>query len=100
MNDFDTAIASADDALFEAFGTDTTVQRGVDAAVPVRVVLTRGVARLGEYGQVVATVTTADFRNSEWQPRRDDVLLLSSGDRAIESITSDDGAVTQAVLYG
>lgn len=100
MNDFDTAAASMDAELFDAFGTDTTVQRGTDAAVPVRVVLTLGVARLGDYGQVVATVTTADFRNSEWQPRRDDVLQLAGGDRAIESITSDDGAVTQAVLYG
>lgn len=100
MSDFDTAMEDMDLALFDAFGTDTTVQRGGDVAVAVRVVLTRGVARLGDYGQVVATVTTADFRNSEWQPQQDDVLHLADRDRTIESITSDDGAVTQVVLYG
>lgn len=100
MNDFDAAIAGADDALFDAFGTDSTVQRGVADVVDVRVVITRGVQRYGEYGQVVGRVTTVDFRNAQWVPRPGDVLHLGEGDRSVQSIEADDGQVTRVVLHG
>lgn len=100
MNDFDTAIAVADDALFEAFGIDATVSRGADPAVDVRVVVTRGVARFGDYGQVVGRVTTVDFRNAQWAPRAGDVLHLPEGDRKVQGLDADDGQVARAVLHG
>jgi hypothetical protein len=100
VSDFDAAIADADDALFEAFGTDATVSRGAEPAVDVRVVVTRGVARYGEYGQVVGRVTTVDFRIAQWLPRPGDVLHLPEGDRKVQGLDADDGRVARAVLHG
>lgn len=96
----DAAFDAMDDTLFDAFGVDGSVVRGVAAPVPVRVVLTRGVERLGEYGQVVARVTTASFRNREWAPRPGDVLTVDARTRAIDDILKDDGYVAEAVLHG
>lgn len=100
MNDFDTAVADMDTTLLDTFGEDATVQRGTDAAVPVRVFVQRGVQKLGEFGQVVARVHTATFQNSQWEPAQGDVLVYSTGTRKIESIDSDDGFMTVAVLHG
>jgi mannose/fructose/N-acetylgalactosamine-specific phosphotransferase system component IIC len=83
---FDAAVADMDASLFEVMGDAATVQRGTGAPVPVRVVVARPVAKLGQYGQVVARVTTALFRNSEWQPEQADVLTLSDGARKVASI--------------
>jgi hypothetical protein len=100
VSDFDAAVADMDASLFEVMGDDATVQRGAGAPVTVRVVVTRGQAKLGEYGQVVARVTTARFRNSEWQPQQGDVLTLIDGVRKVAAIDDDDGYVTTAVLHG
>lgn len=100
MSEADAIFEGMDDDLFVDFGDDATVQRGAAAAVPVRVVLTRGVEKLGDYGQVIARVTTAMFRNREWQPKQGDVLTLASGTRKVDTIDSDDGLVTVAVLHG
>lgn len=100
MSAFDIAVADMDAALFDVMGDDATVQRGVGAPVAVRVVVTRGQEKLGEYGQVVARVTTVLFRNSEWQPLQGDLLTLTDGARKVASIDSDDGYVTTAVLHG
>lgn len=100
MSAFDAAIAEMDATLFEVFGEDATAQRGADAPVAVRVVLTRGVERFGDYGQVVGRVTVADIRNSEWVAKPGDVLHLASGDRTVASIEADDGAVNRVVLHG
>lgn len=89
-----------DATLFEAFAIDASVVRGSDPAVPVRVVIDQGVERLGEYGQVVARVTLASFRNVEWKPQPGDVLTLNGVERAIDDIDSDDGYVSKAVLHG
>ncbi|GAB3755172.1 head-tail joining protein [Lysobacter olei] len=99
MSQADAAFADMDDVLFDEFGEAVTVARGATTA-PVRVVLTRGVERLGDYGQVVARVTTAMFINSEWQPAQGDLLHLATGDRKIESVIDDDGLVTTVVLHG
>jgi hypothetical protein len=96
----DPIFADMDAELFAQFGEAATVQRGADAAVPVTVVLDRGVEKMGDYGQVVARVTTAMFRNVEWVPAQGDVLHLTAGDRKVESIDSDDGMVTTVVLHG
>lgn len=102
MSRFDAAIADMDDVLFDEFGAGdgVTVTRGAAAAVPVRVVLQRGVAKLGDYGQVVARVTTAMFINTEWVPQQGDVLNLADGDRKVDSIGDDDGYATTVVLHG
>jgi hypothetical protein len=100
VSDFDAAVADMDASLFEVMGDVATVQRGAGAPVTVRVVVTRGQARLGEYGQVVARVTTVLFRNSEWQPQQGDQLALADGTRRVASIDADDGYVTTAVLHG
>jgi hypothetical protein len=100
VSDFDAAVADMDVDLFEVMGDDATVQRGAGTPEPVRVVVARNVAKLGEYGQVVARVTTALFRNSEWQPQQGDLLTLTDGARKVASIDADDGYVTTAVLHG
>jgi hypothetical protein len=107
---FDAAVADIDASLFDMMGDDATVQRGAGAPVPVRVVVTRGVAKLGEYGQVVARVTTVLFHQSDltiggvtytgWQPQQGDQLTLTDGTRKVASIDADDGYVTTAVLHG
>lgn len=99
MSRADAAFADMDDVLFDELGEAATVTRGATSA-PVRVVLTRGVERLGDYGQVVARVTTAMFINSEWQPAQGDVLHLVTGDRKVDSVDADDGFVTTVVLHG
>lgn len=86
--------------LLSALGTDATVQRGNDAAVPVRVVVHDGVARVGEYGQVVGRQTLVDFLRSNWQPQRGDLVTIDGTTRKVESIDSDDGIVATAVLHG
>lgn len=100
MSGFDVAAAEMDDVLFDEFGEDASVQRGTDAAVPVRVAVVRGVQKLGEFGQVIDRVTTVSFRNSQWVPQPKDVLTYSSGTRKVASIESDDGFVTMVVLHG
>jgi hypothetical protein len=100
VSEADAIFEGMDDDLFVAFGDDGTVQRGAAAAVAARVVLTRGVEKLGEYGQVVARVTTAMFRNREWVPVKGDVLVVAGVTRKVDTIDSDDGLVTVAVLHG
>jgi len=97
---FDAMVADMDEALFSELGGTVTLTRAAAAPVPVQVVLTRGVAIMGEYGQIVARVTTATFRNSEWMPAPGDVLNFATGARKVDSITDDDGYVTTAVLHG
>lgn len=100
MSEFDAAVAEMDADLFEVMGDDATVQRGAGAPAAVRVVVTRNQAKLGEYGQVVARVTTAMFRNSQWQPQQGDLLTLVDGARKVASIDDNDGYVTTVVLHG
>lgn len=100
MSDFDADIAEMDETLFAEFGEDATVQRGADAPVTLRVFVERGVQKLGDYGQVVATVTTVMFRDSDWVPQQGDVVSLNGSTRKVESIDMADGYVTTAVLHG
>lgn len=100
MTDGRAAFVDAHASLMDVLGTDATVQRGSDAAVPVRVVVHDGVARVGEYGQVVGRRTLVDFLRSQWTPQRGDVLTLDGLDRKVEAIDTDDGMVVTAVLHG
>lgn len=101
MSEFDSVMGEADEVLFEAFGETATVQRGADAPVPVTVYVERGVvAQTDAYGRPTGRVTRASFRNSEWEPKAGDVLVLATGPHTIEVIESDDGSVSVAVLYG
>lgn len=91
-------------SIFAAMGVDATVQRGAAAPVPVRIVVTRNEARLGEYGQVVARVDTVDMQLSQWQPQQGDVVAwsdhLGSHSKALTAEIEDDGFVAKAVLHG
>lgn len=84
----------------EGLGTDAIVQRGASDPVPVRVVVHDGVARVGEYGQVIGRNTLVDFLRIEWSPRRGDKVTVDGSTRPVEDIESDDGVVVTAVLYG
>jgi hypothetical protein len=95
-----TAFEAAHDALFDVFGEAAQVRRNRGARVPVRVVVTYGVAELGDYGQGLARITTATFLNRAWRPRAGDMLELLSGVHRIDRIVSDDGLVTEVVLHG
>jgi uncharacterized transporter YbjL len=100
MSDFDTDVADMDETLFAEFGEDATVQRGADAPVAVRAFVERGVEKLGEYGQVIARVTTVMIRNTDWIAQQGDVVSISGSSRKVESIDMDDGYVNTAVLNG
>lgn len=91
-------------AMFDAVGVDATVQRGAAAPVPLRIVVNRNVARLGEYGQVVAHVQTVDLQLAQWHPQQGDVIAwtdhLGTHSKALTAEIEDDGFVATAVLHG
>lgn len=88
--------------LFDVFGEDGTVQRGVDAPVAVRVVIDRGVQRYGSNGEVVGVVSVVNFMLSQWSPRSGDVLALTDSvwTKKVDVVEDDDGYVAQAVMHG
>lgn len=90
--------------LFEEFGVDGTVKRGDADPVPVRLVIDRGVERIGEFGTVAGRVDTASFLVSEWEPAQGDVVAwtdrLGSHSKRVESLLENDGFVAKAVLHG
>lgn len=100
----DNALADMHIDLFETFGMDATVKRGTDAAVAVRVIVNRDQQQLGEYGQVVARVTTVDFMVAQWEPKQSDVLVwtdrLGTHTKKIQKPEDNDGFVVKAVLHG
>ncbi|HDS1834380.1 TPA: hypothetical protein QEM98_000465 [Stenotrophomonas maltophilia] len=100
MSDADLAFADLHADLFEVFGQDGTVQRGGDAAVPVRVVIDRGVERYGTNGEVVATVTVVSFMVAQWMPSAGDVVAVGAWSKKVDVLDSDDGYVAKAVMYG
>lgn len=91
-------------ALFATFGVDADVVRGTDAAVPVRIIVNRGQERLGDYGQVVARVTTIEVQVSEWTPQQGDEFTwtdrLGTHTRRVDKPLDNDGFVAKAVLHG
>lgn len=100
MSDGRAAFVDAHASLMDALGTDATVQRGSDAAVPVRVVVRDGMARVGQYGQVAGRNTLVDFLRSAWQPKRGDLVTIDGVTRPVEDIDVDDGIAVTAVLHG
>ena len=90
--------------LFEEFGLDATVRRGAGDAVPARIIVRRDAPQLGEFGQVVALVTTVDFMVSQWEPEQGDLVAWSdrfgTHSRRIAREPSNDGFVARAVLNG
>lgn len=102
---FDDAVfAPMHDALFDTFGVDATAKRGAAAAVTVRIIVDRDQAQLGEYGQVVARVTTVQTRVAQWAPQQGDVIAwtdrLGSHSRKVDLPLENDGFVAKAVLHG
>lgn len=86
--------------LFDQFADPCTVVRGSADAVTARCVVEDGVAKIGQYGQVIATITRASFIKAEWDPKPRDVVTIDSVARKVEAIDSDDGLVVQVVLHG
>ena len=97
---FDDAMQGADDSLFAVFGVAATAQRGTNPSVAVTVVVERNVARLGDYGQVVARVDKISLRNREWIAQAGDTIVIDAVSRKVESTEDDDGLVNVAVLHG
>ncbi len=95
-----TIISEACADVFDALGQDEFVQRGSDAAVPVRVILERGVKKYGEYGVVVAIVNVVAFLKSQWSPEVADVVTVDSVGKGVAAIEEDNGVVVKVVLHG
>ena len=91
-------------SLFETFGVDATVTRGVDAAAPVRIVVSRDQEVLGEHGQFMQRVTTVETLVEQWQPKNGDVFAwtdrLGNHSRKVDRPLENDGFVAKAVLHG
>jgi len=100
VNDAAAIFADAHADLFDALGVDAFVQRGTDAALPVRVVVEDGVARVGEYGQVIGRNTLVNFLRAQWVPVRGDAVTIDGVSRKVDSIDTDDGMVCRVVLHG
>lgn len=96
----DAAFGVAHDVLFAVFGEPAQVRRPRGASVPVRVVVTYGVAELGDYGQGLSRVTTVKFLNAQWRARAADILQLPDANHRIDRVVFDDGLVTEVVLHG
>ena len=93
--------------LFDSFGVEGTVQRGMDLPVPVVVVVDRSVAQYDDNGRVVRRVDLVSFLTAEWQALRNDrvvvpdSLVMPGGfDKKVDTLESDDGFVNKAVMYG
>lgn len=84
--------------LFDQFADPCTVVRGTAPSVATRCVTEDGVQKLGEYGQVIATVRRVSFIKTEWLPVRGDMVTIDGDARMVECIESDDGLVVSAVL--
>ena len=100
MTNASAVFAEAHVDLFDALGVDAFVQRGSDADVPVRVVVEDGVARVGEFGQVIGRNTCVNFLRVQWVPMRGDLVTIDGAGRKVESIDTDDGIVVRVVLHG
>lgn len=96
----DPPFEAAHEVLFAVFGEPAQIRRGRGATVAVRVVVTYGVAELGDYSQGLARVTTVKFLNREWRPRAGDTLQLPAGAKRIDRLLVDDGVVTEVILHG
>jgi hypothetical protein len=100
VNDATAIFTDAHADLFDALGVDAFVQRGADAPVPVRVVVEDGVARVGEYGQVIGRNTCVNFLRAQWIPARADLVTIDGSTRKVDAIDTDDGIVARVVLHG
>lgn len=90
--------------LFEEFGTAAAVTRAGGEAEPVRIVIDRGVERIGEFGTVAGRVDVVSFMVSQWEPRQGDLVSwadrLGTHEKRVESLLENDGFVAKAVLHG
>lgn len=103
--DFDNVFAAETlPQLYDTFGTDGTVQRGVAAAVPVRIIVDRDQEQLGEFGQVVARVDRVRCMTSQWTLQQGDVVAwtdrLGAHSKPVEVQVESDGLESWGVLHG
>lgn len=94
------AFACMHAALFDRLAEPCNVQRGTDAPVTVRAIIDDGVARVGQYGNVIGRQTKVTFLRDEWQPQRGDFVIIDDTARKVETIDTDDGFIVEAVLHG
>ena len=94
------AIAAASRRAVTRASEPATLQRGVAAPVAVAVVLSEGVERIGDYGQVIGQRTHAAWMRAAFAPLAGDMLTVRGITRAVEAIVSDDGLVVEVALYG
>lgn len=98
----DAAFEAMDNALFDVFGEPCTVTRD-GTSKDLLCVITPNVERIGEYGQTTGRVMSAQFKNSDWQPKPGDVLAIQgryNTTKKVESVLGDDGFVAEVILYG
>lgn len=98
------AIAEMFEDVFDEHGVAATVQRGAADPETVRIVITQGVNRYGEAGQVLAQVTTVAFLRSEWDPKQGDVVQWSDRNGLRTGVLTaekyDNGFRSEVVLHG
>lgn len=94
------AFANAGARILADIGEDVIVQHGTDPALTVRALVEDGVARIGQYGNVIGRQTKLTFLRSDFIPQRGDTVTLNGIDRKIEAIDTDDGFIVEAVLHG
>lgn len=103
---FDDDFAAQDLAdIYDAFGFDGTIQRGADLPVPVRIVVDRDQAVIGEFNQVVARVDQVRVRVAQWPAFMHGDLVswsdrLGNHAKRIERQTGNDGLEAHGVLHG
>lgn len=88
-----------DDALFACFGQAATVERAGSTASLVLIVRD-GVARLGEFQQVIGRARQVLARNRQWVFLRGDRVSLEGHTWSVEAVVENDGWVNEAVLHG
>lgn len=102
---FDTDFAAiALKPMYGVFGIDATVTRGTDPAKPLRIILTRGVEHVGEFGQVVGLLDQVSCMRADWVFRQDDLLAwtdeFGAHSKRVESQKSGDSLESVGVLHG
>lgn len=100
MNVADAHFQCADAKLFDVFATPCSIARGIVPGFGGRCIVDDGVAKIGQYGQVIGRVTKVSFIKSEWDPARGDVVTIDGVARKVEALDTDDGRIVGVVLHG
>lgn len=100
MTTADAIFAAAQGDIFAALGTDATVQRGANAAVPVRVVVTDSEETTGQHSQRIGNERHLQFIKAAWDPKAGDLVTIAGVAQRVHRIVKDDGHVVEVVVHG